>query len=78
MPVAFFGGRFLLIHPLGVLVECFDLHGVTVMKFPLNKNLEDCLAFLLDLIRDRFRDQVERDALDLLGPACRLLCLQWT
>ena len=75
MPVAFFGGRVLLIHPLCVLVECFDFHGVTVMEFSLNNDLEDCLAFLLDLIRDRLRNQVERDALDLLGRRFRLLLL---
>lgn len=73
MPVAFFAGRLLLLHPLGVLIEGLDLYGVPVMEFPLDQDLEDCLAFLLDLVRDRFRDQVERDAFDLFGSDCRLL-----
>ena len=75
MPVAFFGGRLLLFHPLGVLIEGLDFHGIAVMEFPFYKNLEDGLAFLLDLVRDRLRNQVERDALDLLGRDCRLLLL---
>jgi len=75
MPFAFLGGRVFLLHPLGVLIEGFDLDGVPVMEFTFDQNLEDRLALLLDLIRDRFRDQIERDAFDLLGRDCRLLLL---
>ena len=67
MPFAFFGGRLLLVHPLGMLVETLDLHGVPVMEFSFDNDLEDGLTFLLDQVRNRFRDQVERDSLDLLG-----------
>ena len=73
MPVAFFAGRVLLLHPLRVLVEGFDFHGIAVMEFSFDNDLEDRLALLLDLVRDCLRDQIERDALDLLGrrlPAC--------
>ena len=73
MPVAFFTGRLRLIHPRGVLVECLDIHGIAVMEFPHDKDLENAIALLLDLLRDRFWDQVERNAIDLLGSPGRIV-----
>ena len=75
MPVAFFGGRVLLIHTLRMFIEGLDLHGIAVVEFALNKDMEDRFTLLLDQVRNRLRDQVERDALDLLGRDCRLLLL---
>ena len=67
MPVAFCPGRALLVHSLCVFVTSFYNDGVTVMKFFLNRDLENRFAFLLDLIRNDCCNQVEWDSLDLLG-----------
>jgi hypothetical protein len=71
MPVAFIPDWLHLIHPLCMLVECLDIHGITMMELLFDANLENRLTLLLDLVRDRCGDQIERNALDLLDNPLR-------
>jgi len=66
MPVTFRPGSALLLNPLHIFIPRLHNNGVAMEKPLLDRNEEDCFAFLFDLVRNRFWNQEERYTLDAL------------